>query len=121
MKATPSRLAMETALQTLEACGFEAAGRTSSARVRVPVRGSPIYGSGGGKLATLGGRRRLSKPGTEFLATVGVRTLCLYRRGGKDMATLDTGDAQALLDALAQRGLVPGSTSHGVTCKVARR
>ena len=98
---------MAGALDTLLAAGFVPDGQTRQERVRIPTRQSPVYGLSGGELATLGGRQRLALPGTSVKATVGPRTLALYRVVGQGLggvagvATLDTSDQVGIERALA--------------------
>ncbi|TAN03176.1 MAG: hypothetical protein EPN36_14355 [Rhodanobacteraceae bacterium] len=91
---------MLDAIATLEAHGFVPDGHTSEQLVRIPTSKSPVYGSSGGELATMGGRARYAKPGMKILATVGKRTTCVYHATGYPMVTMDTKDAAALKAAL---------------------
>lgn len=105
----PSRgqRALAAALDALLAAGFIPDGRTRQEHVRIPTSKLPVYGQSGGELATLGGRQRLALPGTSVKATVGPRTLALYRvkvgglGGAEGIATLDTSDLAGIEQALA--------------------
>lgn len=67
------------AAAVLSAAGFVPDGATREETVRVPTRKSPVFGGVGGELKTLGGRTRFKLPGTDFRATVGPRTVSVYR------------------------------------------
>ena len=106
---------MAGALDSLLAAGFVPDGQTRQERVRIPTRQSPVYGLSGGELATLGGRQRLALPGTSVKATVGPRTLALYRVVGQGLggvagvATLDTSDQAGIERVL---GAMPELQGH---------
>ena len=106
---------MASALDTLLAAGFIPDGQTRQQQVRIPTRRSPVYGLSGGELATLGGRQRLALPGTCVKATVGPRTLALYRLawqgtgGVAGIATLDTSDQAGIERVL---GAMPELQGH---------
>jgi hypothetical protein len=104
---TPAQHAIADAIGTLEAYGFEANGHTPKETVRVSTAKSPVYGSSGGELRTLGGRMRFCRPGTDFRATVGKLTTYLYRANVDGGVALKTKDKAALQAALEQWGLHP--------------
>ena len=94
----------QAVIDLLLAAGFVPDGLTAEQTVRVPTKGSPLYGRSGGVLATFGGRARLTMPGTDFKATVGARTTYLYRAQGgnvRGIAHLSTRDIAAVQSALA--------------------
>lgn len=77
----------DQATAVLLAAGFVADGLTRTENVRIPTSAAPS-----GERRTLGGRFRLALPGTEVRATVGARTVCLYRRDGRDVRLLGEGN-----------------------------
>jgi hypothetical protein len=94
-----------TAIQALLDAGFELDGETQRQTVRIPTKNSPILGRSGGELVTSGGRIRLMKPNTNIKATVGGRTICLYRiserkNGVSSIANVNTKDLEGLNKAL---------------------
>ncbi len=64
--------------------GFAEDGHTREETVRVGTSRSPVYGGIGGELRTSGGRARFVLPGTDIRVTVGQRTVCIYRRAGRE-------------------------------------
>ena len=76
---TKSEQAQAEVIQLLFNAGFTADGETARTAVRVPTVANPLFGKAGGVLTTFGGRVRFAKPGTNIRATVGTRTVCLYR------------------------------------------
>lgn len=77
----------DQAVAVLLAAGFVANGSTRTENVRIPTSAVPS-----GERRTLGGRLRFALPGTEVRATVGARTVCLYRREGRDVRFLGEGN-----------------------------
>ena len=99
--------AMAAAIDALLSCGFAPDGETREEIVRIPTKKSPLYGRSGGELAKLGGRQRYALGDSNIKATVGKRTLAVYRVEGKGLAgvrgvaTLDTSDIDRLRIVLA--------------------
>jgi DNA polymerase-3 subunit epsilon len=116
-RAPRGHQALAAALNALLAAGFVPDGHTLQEQVRIPTSRSPVYGQSGGELATLGGRQRLALPGTNVKATVGPRTLALYRVEGQGLdgvagiASLATSDLAAIERVLA--GIVNEQTEEG--------
>ena len=79
MSAADQQAAMIALL--LEA-GFVEDGQTRSKVVRIPTQEAPLYGRGGGRIATFGGRARFHLPGSDLYVTVGARTTTVYRKRG---------------------------------------
>lgn len=106
---------VQAAMAVLLDAGFVPDGTTRTDTVRVPTQASPVYGGSGGELATFGGRQRLARG--MLKATVGPRTVALYRRDGAGLAgtvgiaTLRTGDLDGLRAAL-ERTLADESAPH---------
>lgn len=98
---------MADTIQILLAAGFTPDGQTKVEQVRIPTKDCPVFGQSGGELATLGGRQRFAKAGTDIKATVGLRTTALYRSAGgglggvKGIASMETKDHTALRKAVA--------------------
>ncbi len=73
--------------------------------------GAPRGDRPDGMPRTLSGRARLIVPGTTLRASVGVRTMALYRTDGKGIAgvtivaNIDTGDGETLSRTLSDLGL----------------
>lgn len=116
-RVTRSQQALLDVISELEGRGFEPAGHTATQSVRVPTSRSPIYGSSGGELRTFGGRSRFWKPGTDFFATVGKRTTCVYRSTASQLAgaadasnTFDTKNLAALKTLLDRLGFRTSAT-----------
>jgi hypothetical protein len=105
-----SEAAMAAAIDVLQAAGFAQDGATRTEAVRIPTKRSPVYGRSGGELVKLGGRMRFSQAGTSVKATVGKRTVAIYRMDGRGLdgvvgiATFDTSDLDRLKDVLQALG-----------------
>ncbi len=99
--------AMAAAIDALLSFGFTPDGETREEMVRIPTKKSPLYGCSGGELVKLGGRQRFALGDTNLKATVGKRTLAVYRIDGKGLAgvrgiaSLDTSDLDRLSSVLA--------------------
>jgi hypothetical protein len=74
------------AAAVLVAAGFVADGQTREETIRA------TSGALGDRLVTTGGRGRFALPGTDIRATVGPRTVCLYRRAGREVTFLGEGN-----------------------------
>jgi hypothetical protein len=98
---------MAAAIDALFRVGFAPDGQTREETVRVPTRSSPVFGRSGGELAKVGGRQRFALTGTDIKATVGRRTVAIYRivaaglAGVAGIATVDTADSELLQMVLA--------------------
>lgn len=100
---TRAQLAMADAIDRLLDQGFVPDGQTRVEIVRVPTRSSPLLGRSGGVLARLGGRQRFMRTGTDLRATVGPRTVAIYRvtgTGVAGVAAFDTSDLAKLSQVL---------------------
>lgn len=102
--------AMAAAIDVLQAAGFAQDGATRTEVLRIPTKRSPVYGRSGGELVKLGGRMRFSQAGTSVKATVGKRTVAIYRMEGSGLggvvgiATFDTSDLDRLKEVLQALG-----------------
>jgi len=100
--ASQGMSASEAAAALLARYGFRPAGQTRTETVRVGTRRSPILGGTGGEIRTVGGRARLELPGSSVRATVGPRTVNVYRlrpgdrRGPEFLGNFRTKDLQGL-------------------------
>lgn len=105
----PSRTeqAMAVAIDALLSAGFAPDGQTREEIVRIPTKNSPLYGRSGGELAKLGGRQRFALGTTNIKATVGKRSVAVYRIEGQGLAgitgiaSFDTSDIDRLRSVLA--------------------
>lgn len=109
---------MESAIAVLVASGFSTAGRTAEDMVRVGTARCPVLGGMGGQVRTFGGRSRFALG--DLRATVGPRTICIYRavpgrRKPEWIANVPTrclADLRAVLDqAVRSTALAPGRTA----------
>jgi len=98
---------MAAAIDALLDAGFAPDGQTREEIVRIPTKSSPVYGRSGGELAKLGGRQRFALINTNIKATVGKRTVAVYRVEGEGLAgvsgiaSFDTSDIERLRDVIA--------------------
>src|SRR6185312_6476699 len=74
-------------IQILADLGWYADGATRVAQVRVPHSGEWCVAGTGGRNATLGGRDRFHKLGTDWYITVGARTTYLYTKDDQNHVT----------------------------------
>ncbi len=113
IKKSALATAMATAIDALLSAGFVPDGQTREEVVRIPTKSSPLFGRSGGELAKLGGRQRFALGTTNIKATVGKRTVALYRveglAGVTGIASLDTSDIDRLRGVLAS---LPNNTSR---------
>ncbi len=103
--ASKSLESMQRVVAILAEAGYVDAGATES--VMMPSAATHFVGGRavGGRLSP--GRRRLSLPGTDRRATVGARTVCLYRVAEKqatDFQTFKTSDVEAIRAAASGAG-----------------
>lgn len=105
---TKTELAMAAVIDLLLAAGFEPAGHTREEVVRIPTSNAPLFGRSGGELARFCGRQRFAKPGTSMRATVGPRTVAIYRaeegkglQGVQGIATHRTQDLEQVHATIA--------------------
>ena len=99
----------ELAIQILLDAGFVQDGATAEKTVRIPTVRSPAFNGGrsGGELAHYGGRPRFVLQGSNVKATVGPRTVNIYRLEGHGLdgvhgiAHLKTSDLAGLKAALS--------------------
>ncbi len=106
MPLTRSEQSMADAIDALYAAGFVSDGHTREEIVRIPTKNSPLLGRSGGELAKLGGRQRFAQANTSLKATVGKRTVSVYRvndqglTGVTGIASFDTSDIARLRQVL---------------------
>lgn len=101
---------MDEIIRLLESAGFVADGQTREETVRIPTTRSPLIGKGGGELATFGGRLRFAGP-SDWRATVGKRTVCLYRLPGPTM--VQNYQTKDLEEIRARLKMVSGESAEG--------
>lgn len=70
--------AKEKVIEMLFDNGWSAGGHTQTETVRIPTVKSPLFGKGGGELATFGGRPRFLLPDSDWRVTVGKITTFFY-------------------------------------------
>lgn len=102
--------ARDQAIQILLDAGFVQDGATAETTVRIPTVRSPSFNGGrsGGELAHFGGRPRFVLQDSNVKATVGQRTVNIYRSEGgglegvRGIAHLKTSDLDGLKAALSK-------------------
>lgn len=94
-------------IEALISAGFVASGETRRETVRIPTTKSPLYGKSGGELATLGGRQRFERPGTNRRATVGKITTCFYEVDGREARNFVTMQTREVGHIMAYIGSMP--------------